>query len=38
MKHEANELAMNSKNNNIRELYRGINIFKRSHQPRSKLI
>jgi hypothetical protein len=30
-----NELAMNSKNKNIRDLYRGINEFKRGYQPRS---
>jgi hypothetical protein len=33
-----NELAMNSKNKNIRDLYRGINRFKRDHQPRNKLV
>jgi hypothetical protein len=27
-----NDLAMNSKNRNIRDLYRGINIFKRCYQ------
>jgi hypothetical protein len=30
-----NELATNSKNKNIRDLYRGINEFKRGYQPRS---
>jgi hypothetical protein len=30
-----NELAMNSKNKIIRDLYRGINEFKRDYQPRS---
>jgi hypothetical protein len=30
------ELASNSKNKNIRDLYGGINEFKRSHQPRCK--
>jgi hypothetical protein len=29
---------MNSKNNNIRDLYRGINKFKRGYQARSKLM
>jgi hypothetical protein len=29
---------MNSKNNNIRDLYRGINAFKRGYQPRSNLV
>jgi hypothetical protein len=32
------ELVMNSKNKNIRYLYRGINEFKRGYQPRSKLV
>jgi hypothetical protein len=31
------ELATNSKNKNIRNLYRGINDFKRGYQPRSNL-
>jgi hypothetical protein len=29
---------MNSKNKNIRELYRGINEFKISYQPRSNIV
>ena len=29
---------MNSKNKNIRYLYRGINYFKRGHQPRSNFV
>jgi hypothetical protein len=29
LKHRINELAMNSKNKNIRELYRGMNEFNR---------
>jgi hypothetical protein len=29
---------MNSKNKNIRDLYRGINIFKRDYKPRSNLV
>jgi hypothetical protein len=33
--HSINELAMNSKNKNIRDLYRGINEFKTGCQPRS---
>jgi uncharacterized protein YaaR (DUF327 family) len=33
-----NELAMNSKNKNIRDLYRGINEFKRVYQPRNNLV
>jgi hypothetical protein len=38
MKDRINELAMNSKNKNIRDLYRGINEFKRSYQPRNNLV
>jgi predicted CopG family antitoxin len=38
LKNEINELPMNSKNKNIRDLYRGINYFKRGYQPRSKLV
>jgi hypothetical protein len=34
----SNELATNSENKNIRDLYRGVNEFKRSYQPRSKLV
>jgi hypothetical protein len=37
LKSKINELAMNSKNKNIRDKYRGINEFKRSYQPRSNL-
>jgi hypothetical protein len=35
---EINELATNSKNKNIRDLYRGINEFKRGYQPRNYLV
>jgi hypothetical protein len=38
LKDDINELAMNSKNKNIRELYRGINYFKRGYQPRTNLV
>jgi hypothetical protein len=31
LKYEINELGMNSKNKNIRDLYRGINEFKRGY-------
>jgi hypothetical protein len=37
-KDNIDELATNSKNKNIRDLYRGINDFKRGYQPRSKLV
>jgi hypothetical protein len=38
LKDRINELVMNSKNKNTRDLYRGINEFKRSYQPRKKLV
>jgi hypothetical protein len=34
MKDKINELAKNIKNKNIRDLYRGLNRFKRGYQPR----
>jgi hypothetical protein len=33
-----NQLAMNSKNKNIRDMYRGLNAFKRGYQPRNNLV
>jgi hypothetical protein len=33
-----NELAMDTKNKNMRDLYRGINEFKRGYQPRNNLV
>jgi hypothetical protein len=38
LKDKINELVTDSKNKNIRGLYRGINEFKRSYQPRSNLL
>jgi hypothetical protein len=38
LKGKINELATNSKNKNIRDLYRGINEFKRGYQSRSNLV
>jgi hypothetical protein len=38
LKVKINELATNSKNKNIRELYRGINEFKRGYQLRNNLV
>jgi hypothetical protein len=38
MKDSVNELATNSKNKNIRHLYRGINEFNRSYQLRNNLV
>jgi hypothetical protein len=38
LKDKINELEMNSKNKNIKDLYRGINGFKRGYQPRNNLV
>jgi hypothetical protein len=38
LKDKINELATNSKNKNIRDWHRGINEFKKGHQPRSSLV
>jgi hypothetical protein len=38
LKGKINELARNSKNRNMGDLYRGINEFKRGYQPRSNLV
>jgi hypothetical protein len=38
MKDKINELATNNKNKNIRDLYRGINLFKRGYQQRNNLV
>jgi hypothetical protein len=38
LKDKLNELATNSKNKNIRDLYRGINGFKRGYQPKNNLV
>jgi hypothetical protein len=38
LKDKINERATNSKNKNIRDLYRGINQFKRGYQPRNNLV
>jgi hypothetical protein len=38
MKGKINELKTNNKNKNIRDLYRGINEFKKGHQPRINII
>jgi chemotaxis methyl-accepting protein methylase len=35
LKDKINELAARSKNKNIRDLYRGINEFKKGYQPRT---
>jgi hypothetical protein len=37
LKEKVNDLATNSKNKNIRDLFRGINEFKRSYQPRNNV-
>jgi hypothetical protein len=38
LKENINELGTNRKNKNIRDLYGGINEFKRVYQPRSNLV
>jgi hypothetical protein len=38
LKDKINELESNSKNNNITDLYRGINKFKKRYQPRTNLV
>jgi hypothetical protein len=38
LKNNINKLATNSKNKNIRDLYIGINEFKRGYQPRNSLM
>jgi hypothetical protein len=38
LKAKINELEINSKNKNIRELYRGINDFKKGCQPRTNIV
>jgi hypothetical protein len=38
LKDKMNELATNSKKKNIRDLYRGINEFKRGYQSRNNLV
>ena len=38
LKAKIEELETNSKNNNIRELYRGINDFKKGYQPRTIIV
>jgi hypothetical protein len=38
LKNKIKDLAMNCKNRNSRVLYRGINKFKRSYQPRNNLV
>jgi hypothetical protein len=38
LKDKINQLAMNSRSKNIRDLYRGINEFRRGYQPRNNLL
>jgi hypothetical protein len=38
LKDKIDEIEMNSKNKNNRDLYRGINEFMRGYQPRSNLV
>jgi hypothetical protein len=38
LKHKINQLESNSRNKNIRDLYRGTNEFKKGYQPRTNLV
>jgi hypothetical protein len=38
LKGKINELESNSKNKNVRDLYRGINEFKKGYKPRTNLV
>jgi hypothetical protein len=38
LKDKINEVATNSKNKNVSDLYRGINEFKKGYQPRNNLV
>jgi hypothetical protein len=38
LKAKINEVEIHSKNKNIRELYRGINDFKKGYQPRTNIV
>jgi hypothetical protein len=38
LENKINELETNSKNMNIRDLYRGINEFKKGYQPRTNMV
>jgi hypothetical protein len=38
LKGKMNKLTTNSENKNIRDMYRGINEFKRGHQPRNSSV
>jgi hypothetical protein len=38
LRDKINELESDSKNKNIRDLYRGINEFKKGYQPRTNLV
>jgi hypothetical protein len=38
LKDRINEHESNSKNKNVRDLYRGINEFKKGYQPRANLV
>jgi hypothetical protein len=38
LKDKMNEIELNSKNKNIRDLYRGITEFKKGYQPKTNLV
>jgi hypothetical protein len=38
LKDKINEIELNSKNKNIRDLYRGVTEFKKGYQPKTNLV
>jgi hypothetical protein len=38
LKDKFNEIELNSKKKNIRDLYRGITVFKKGYQPKTNLV
>jgi hypothetical protein len=38
LKDKITEIELNSKNKNIRDLYRGVSEFKKGYQPKSNLV
>jgi hypothetical protein len=38
LKNKINELETNSKNKNVRDLYRGANEFKKGYKPRTNMV
>jgi hypothetical protein len=38
LKNKINEIELNNKNKNIRDMYKGITEFKKSYQPKTNLV